>query len=333
MIDISNTSKEQRINYDEILHNHDWIVEKNRNCIISPDTDGLLCALLMSHLFNWSVKGFYDGKVLLVEQGIKPTDTVFLDMEIFRKDVKSMGQHLLMPNSIQLTENWGNFDNCISPNNIRRFGAHKEFQQKFPFATIHFLLTLLGNHTPLKPTKGMIPPLLFVDGTFKNILNYPENCLSWLDYMRANDNTIMHKIFFNTENHLEGLMNMMKDFFHNIKQECGTARGSEKIKLPSCTVESDKGNHLYDLSQHEVDKTNRFLVFLADRTGWDFKKENWTWHGMDKHEFSKGIFESTSYRQRNEIVEEQVPLSYAITATNRMEYTLISNEQESLFTN
>lgn len=152
MIDISNTSKEQRINYDEILHNHDWIVEKNRNCIISPDTDGLLCALLMSHLFNWSVKGFYDGKVLLVEQGIKPTDTVFLDMEIFRKDVKSMGQHLLMPNSIQLTENWGNF-------------------------------------------------------------------------------------------------------------------------------------------------------------------------------------ESTSYRQRNEIVEEQVPLSYAITATNRMEYTLISNEQESLFTN
>ncbi len=332
MTNITKDTKVEQVNYDTLLQNYSWILEKNHNCIISPDTDGLLCALLMSHTLNWSVKGFYDGKILAVENGVDIKDTVFLDMEIFRKSFKSIGQHLLMPNKDQIVHNWDNFSSCISPNNLRNFDAKNNFSEKFPFATIHFLLSILGNEIDLKPNKTMAAPLLFVDGTFKSILNYPENCLSWLGYIDANNNLIMNELFHSTKNSLEGVMKLMQNFFAGIREECGTTRGSEKIKLDKNLEYSSSNSNLYNLNEVEIAKNIRFLKFLERQTGWHFKQDNWTWTGMVCHNFTKGTLEpSTSYQRRNKIIAEKIPLSYAITATNRMEYTLISEEQELLF--
>ena len=74
-----------RLDYETVLTTHPWIVERNQNCILSPDSDGLLCGLFMSNYLGWKIRGFYDGKVLLVEKGIIPRDCVFLDMEIYRE--------------------------------------------------------------------------------------------------------------------------------------------------------------------------------------------------------------------------------------------------------
>ena len=60
--------KNQIINIKEIENKYSWIFEKNVDCIISPDSDGLMCALLMSQYFDWKIKGFYDGKVLLYQK-------------------------------------------------------------------------------------------------------------------------------------------------------------------------------------------------------------------------------------------------------------------------
>ena len=90
--------RDNQIDYDELIKKYPWIIEKNINCILSPDSDGLLCGLLMSHLLNWKIKGFYDGKVMLLEKGLSVKDCVFLDMEIFRKDVRSFGHHMLLIN-------------------------------------------------------------------------------------------------------------------------------------------------------------------------------------------------------------------------------------------
>jgi hypothetical protein len=54
------------IDYEAIVKNYPWIIHEKMNCILSPDSDGLLCGLLMGHVFDWSVKGFYDGKILVV---------------------------------------------------------------------------------------------------------------------------------------------------------------------------------------------------------------------------------------------------------------------------
>ena len=54
----------EKIKYETLLKKHPWIVKKNAKCILSPDSDGLLCGLFMSHHLNWEVVGFYDGKIL-----------------------------------------------------------------------------------------------------------------------------------------------------------------------------------------------------------------------------------------------------------------------------
>ena len=56
------------LDHDQVFEGYPWIFEENKNCIISPDSDGFMCGLLMSHFFNWNIKGFYDGKVMLYSQ-------------------------------------------------------------------------------------------------------------------------------------------------------------------------------------------------------------------------------------------------------------------------
>lgn len=96
-----------KLDYEKLLSVYPWIVEEGRDCIVSPDSDGLLCGLFMSHYLGWKIRGFYDGKVLLLAKGVMPKDCVFLDMEIYREGVKSIGQHMLQFDKKKLTERLG----------------------------------------------------------------------------------------------------------------------------------------------------------------------------------------------------------------------------------
>ena len=84
------------LDYHALLQQYPWIVEREQNCILSPDSDGLLCGLLMSHYLGWKIRGFYDGKILTIKEGVNPQDCVFLDMEIFRPNIRSVGQHIVV---------------------------------------------------------------------------------------------------------------------------------------------------------------------------------------------------------------------------------------------
>ena len=95
-------------------------------------------------LLNWKIKGFYDGKILLYDKNIIPSECIFLDIEIFRKNFKSLGQHMIVPNNKIYYEYGDNaLENCISPNNLRKYDANKNFRLKFPLASIHFLISIL----------------------------------------------------------------------------------------------------------------------------------------------------------------------------------------------
>ncbi len=98
-----------KLDYHALIARYSWIIERNQNCILSPDSDGLLCGLLMSYYLGWRIRGFYDGKVLVIDEGVKPQDCVFLDMEIFRPNIRSVGQHMVMYDKEDLPKNWNNF--------------------------------------------------------------------------------------------------------------------------------------------------------------------------------------------------------------------------------
>lgn len=98
------------LDYEALLRQYPWIVERDQNCILSPDSDGLLCGLLMSHYLNWKIRGFYNGKVFAIEQGISPANCIFLDMEIFRSNIRSVGQHMVMYDKADLRGGVTNID-------------------------------------------------------------------------------------------------------------------------------------------------------------------------------------------------------------------------------
>src|SRR3989344_6543550 len=201
------------IDYAAVINKYPWLVKKDQNCVLSPDSDGLLCGLFTSYYLNWKIRGFYDGKIMVLEKGFRPEDCIFLDMEIFRKGIRSVGQHMVMFNKEYLPKNWNNFDDCVSINNIRNHDGYHDFRLKYPFGTIHFLIGVLGSKQTIDILQSAISPLLFTDGTWMNLLGYTENSLSWLKYLRAEEeNTPLNAVFLNKHYSLHELMLTMNDF-------------------------------------------------------------------------------------------------------------------------
>ncbi len=105
----------------------------------------MLCGLLMSHFLNWSIVGYYDTKVLALRKGIHPKAPVYLDPEINRAGVRSVGHHIIQYNhriSNQLKNS--NFSECVQPNTLAGIDGRECVQQKYPFGTIHLLISILS---------------------------------------------------------------------------------------------------------------------------------------------------------------------------------------------
>lgn len=315
--------KNDKIIYDNVVKKYPWIIEPNQKCILSPDSDGFLCGLLMSNIFNWSIAGFYDGKILTLKQGESSKNCIYLDMEIFRDYVKSLGHHMVLYNKKHKPNNWFNFSNCIQPNNIRGYDAKTTFKLKYPLGAIHLILGIAGHIKNIEIKKTAICPLLYTDGTFKNLFNYPENCLSWLNFLCAEEkNNPLNTIFFNDHYTTYSLMTALRDFFEKIKNINGK-KGGDKIKISDGDgkpINLEKRNDSFCLSASEKEKAVKFLNILAELTGWKFISENWAFDNFSIYKFSKGNIKPSNQRF-NKLLRKN-PLSWAMTSTLAIEYTL-----------
>ncbi len=317
--------KTDQIDYKKIIEKHPWIVQKNQNCILSPDSDGLLCGLFMSTYLGWKIKGFYDGKIMLLENGISAKECVFLDMEIFRKEIKSIGHHMVLFNKNKKYKNWDNFQNAIQPNIIRNYDCYKDFRLKYPLATIHILLGLVGSKVKIDIPISAICPLLYTDGVFKNLFNYPENCLNWLKYLNANKKgNSLHTIFFNKHYSVNSLMNALNDFFEKIQSITqNNKKGNDKIKISDTKgkpINIEKDNGTFSITASEQLKCISFISILSDLTGWQYNQSNWVWNNFQLKQFNKEIIRPNN---KNFVAMiRKKPISWAMTSGLNIEYTL-----------
>jgi len=313
-----------KINYQRIILNYPWILRRNQKAILSPDSDGLLCGLFMSHYFDWEIVGFYDGKILLLKNHLSAKDCIFLDMEIYRKDIRSMGHHMVLFNKENLPRNWNNFKNCIQPNIIRGYDAFHHFRLKYPLASIHFLLGLVGSKRKIKIKKSAICPLLYTNGTFKNLLNYPENCLSWLSFLRGDEEkSPIYQVFYNKYYLVSDLMISLKDFFDKLSNISKGKGRTDKLRISNSKgelINLTKKQETYTLDLDEKNKIERFLKVLSNLTDWDYKKDKWSWELFNIYKFHKGNIKPSNARYNNLIKKR--PLSLAMTSGLAIEYTL-----------
>ena len=320
------------IEYSAVIDKYPWLVARNQNCVLSPDSDGLLCGLFTSYYLGWKIRGFYDGKICLLEKGFKAKDCIFLDMEVYRKEVRSVGQHMVMFNRDRLPSNWRQFEKCAAINNIRNYDGYHLFRLKYPFGTFHFLIGILGTKEKIDIPKSALSPLLFTDGTWMNLLGYTENSLSWLQYLKADEeNTPLNKIFLNKHFSLYELMRAMNDFLRerdaiSIPRERGdritiTLRGGEGTPHNLTSVSGG----FYQLNVEPKERAERFLVLLARLTGWVYKSSDWTFGPWKLFQFTKGDFTGVKIRLSNRTFDDFIlknPLSFAMTRTQNIEYTL-----------
>src|SRR3989338_2833539 len=313
------------LDYDAIIKKFSWLVQKDQNCILSPDSDGLLCGLLMSYYLDWKIRGFYDGKVLAVKQEINPQKCIFLDMEIFRSSIRSVGQHMVMYDKDDLPPNWNNLDRCVSANNLRNYDFKNNFKLKYPFGTVHLLLSILGQNRKIPIPKNAVSPLLYTDGTFKNQFNYPENCLSWLDFLGASHmNNPLQKVFLNRHYSTYELMVELKGLFSKINVIGGGKRGGDKIK-----ISDSRGNITnIDPRSHQLrmgtnTQAEDFLRMLAGKTGWSFIPAHWSWGPYKITRFKKGSIKPGKARYGSLLAKN--PISLAIISRNSIEYTIDEN--------
>ncbi len=322
---------EDRIDPVSVLEGFPWLAQQNQTCVLSPDSDGLLCGLFMSHYFHWNVKGFYDGKILVLEQGASAADCIFLDMEVYRKPIRSVGQHMLLYNRNQMPANWDNFSNCLSPNNLRAYDGKHNFRLKYPFGTIHILLGVLWLVAEIIVPKVAITPLLFTDGTWMNLLGYTENSLNWIHYLRADDpRNPLHQVFMNDHYSLHELMMAMDQFLRrrdelSVPRERGdriaiTLRGG--AQLPHNLEIRGNG---YAFKNEPKQRGESFIRILAELTEWEYKSERWAWENWQLYQFTKGTLGGEGGKLNNGTFQSlmaQEPLSFAMTAGNMVEYTL-----------
>lgn len=234
-----------------------------------------------------------------------------------------------MYNKGRLPLNWENFKSCISMNNIRGYDAYNDFRLKYPFATVHFLLGLLSRrHTITLPVTA-ISPLLFTDGTWMNLFRYTENSLSWIEYLQANDPTTpLHTVFCNDHYSVHELMLAMNDFLRERDKISVKGERGDRIALTKRGGTGDPENitlreSAYALDGETLDRAERFIGILARLTGWDYIPGKWSWFGWKLYKFTKVDFEGKRLNNGTFLQFIQgSPLSYAITGTQRLEYTV-----------
>ncbi len=322
------------INYDEIIEKHPWVLERGHYCILSPDSDGLLCGLLMSHFLDWKIAGFYDGKVMVLNKNLKPKDCIFLDIEIHRPEIRSMGHHMLLANKNHKPEGWEEgFQHCIQPNLLRNYDKTKDFRLKYPLATIHMLIGILTQKINIDISDAAICPLFFTDGVFNVLFSYPENVLNWLKYLRADEEgNALKELFENEKYSVFSLMKDMDDFFRERDQITVQKERGDRLKISNTdsspfNINKSENNTSYFIEEDAVKRVCDFLNLLSDKIGWGFKNQDWTcWDNLNFYQFTKRSFEKDGKKSITipgfrEFMEKN-PLSWAITSGNNIEYTL-----------
>ena len=159
---------------NEMFSQFPWIREKNLSMIISADYDGLICASLLHHHLNWQLEGYYDlNTIWITEKGIQEKQNlIWVDLNILPKQGKAIGGHIV---SISGDISPG-FQSSCNPNILAKITA-REFQRKFPFSTLIYLLWLHN----IEINNDVLARLLVLhsDATWLKYQQYPENSKYW----------------------------------------------------------------------------------------------------------------------------------------------------------
>ncbi len=293
------------------------------------------------------VVGFYDGKLAIIQNNIDARACIFLDVDINREKIRSVGHHMVIYNK-RLSHVNINYSNCIQPNVNRNFDGKNDFQKKYPFGTIHLMLGIFQEANLLNNlSKDAIWPLLFTDGVWNNLFGYTENCIEWINYLSINNkNQILNSLLCANHYSFYEIMLGLNDFLRmrdnfNATGYCNGSglyieggrnkRTGDKLRISNSSgIPINLVNNISTVDIHNKEKIRieEFVISMAKYVGWSYQVEKWHWNNFRLYKFSKGDFSKTSLNnQTYSSLMDTNPLSMAMTSGTNIEYTIETNDK------
>jgi len=329
------------MDYEKIVEDFSWILEP-QNIILSPDSDWMLCGLLLTKFTNSKIVWWYDWKIMLIKDWYEYQDCTFVDMDINRSNIKSVWHHCVIFNKRITGLNFNYRENCIQPNIIRNFDGKNDFQQKYPFGTVHLLICILHHAWLISSIDEQgIRPMLFTDWVWNNLFWYTENCLERIDYMWINNpkNPLYYHFcgnqhsFYEIMQWLDSFLRMRDtynaEWYYDWVSYIIWGRNKrtwDKLKFSKPNWEPINlvwNWTLYNIHEIEKVRIENFIKSMARYLWREYKEESWYWWDLHLKTFSKWDFKNINLTNSAYLdLMSNNPFSMAMTSSDNIEYTL-----------
>lgn len=264
----------------------DW---DGKHIVTSPDVDGILSALVVGLYTGASLTGVYTTRYYLgFDESCKDAardkarNAIWLDHDISQLGIRCIGQHLVnhsladkLPRRHPVSFNPNIFFGQAYPDSFK--GRAGKTRDKYPFATVHFLMSAL-KAPEIKRGTEIYHLLAHADGSWGTCQDYPNNTRIWYDLMFDADDIVLTDLVCsdycadqqNLSRHTR-LVKLLKD--HGI--ESRTSRESTNTAIPAAwqglqghqgiTYRKQKDPNVW------MKKFKRLVLLVSDLTGWKMK--------------------------------------------------------------
>ena len=166
----------------QIFKDYPWLKQKKLPMIVSANYDGLMCASFLHHHLDWDLVGYYNHESLWIsDQAIKQKkEIIWVDLNILPKQGKAIGGHIVSVDGFIPT----GFETSCNPNILSQLTSDN-FNSKFPFSTLIFLMWLYGTEYPNSKISKLL--ILNTDATWLKWQNYNQNCKKWISQLPSFD--------------------------------------------------------------------------------------------------------------------------------------------------
>ena len=163
-----------QIQRKNILKRYKWLNEKKRSFIISADYDGAICASFLRHHFKWDLVGYYNfNSIWLSKKALdNKKELIWVDLNILPLSGRSIGGQI-----VSLRDETPNGFKTSCNANILADITNENFNQKFPFSTLLFLMWIHNIDLKISNIGKLL--ILNSDNTWMKIQKYKENVSWW----------------------------------------------------------------------------------------------------------------------------------------------------------
>jgi len=322
----------------------DWIPQFNlaldawdkKYIITSPDVDGILSACLLGNKYGAKLAGIYTTRYLILFDDATAADAknaLWLDHDISEDGIQCMGQHLVDHSELDTLPKRGK--NSFNPNNHFRQTWKKSFlgsnmkvgkRDKYPYATIHFLMAGIGIADPEKYTKHF-HLLAHADGSWATCVDYKENTRVWKDLMFDSSRRlvqILNDNYVHEQRNLDGHSEMVEELIQLGVAKRGSRSGTSSLIPQDWQNLQGKQSISYRKNsdpQEWLVKFNGVMQYVISTTNWKLQLPQFVssmYRGLVLELSNRGEMKDGEFDQ---FMYDEGIFSHAITGAQTLRFT------------